>query len=76
MRKQKIVQHDRKRLIKTMAELDKKKESALKLAYEQVSKDFGSIFNTLLPGANAKLIPINTKNVLTGLEVSFLFIFE
>lgn len=41
----------------------------MKLAFEQVSKDFGSIFATLLPGANAKLAALQGKSILQGLEV-------
>lgn len=49
--------------------MDKQKENSLKLAYQQVSKDFGSIFGTLLPGANAKLLAPPGKTILQGLEV-------
>lgn len=34
----------------------------------QVNKDFGSIFSTLLPGANARLAPPEGCGVLDGLE--------
>ena len=34
----------------------------------QVNKDFGSIFSTLLPGANAMLAPPEGQTVLDGLE--------
>ncbi|XP_074031936.1 structural maintenance of chromosomes 2 [Leptinotarsa decemlineata] len=68
-KKEKIVEADRQKIIATIAEMDKQKENALKLAYEQVSKDFGSIFSTLLPGANAKLLPPPGKTILQGLEV-------
>lgn len=37
--------------------------------YFQVNKDFGSIFGSLLPGANAKLQPPANQSVLDGLEV-------
>lgn len=67
--KQKVVQIDRRKLVILMGELDEKKENALKLAFEQVSKDFGSIFATLLPGANAKLVPLQGKSILQGLEI-------
>lgn len=33
-----------------------------------MNKDFGSIFSTLLPGANAMLAPPEGQNVLDGLE--------
>ncbi|KAJ8926989.1 hypothetical protein NQ314_020550, partial [Rhamnusium bicolor] len=69
-KKQTIVENDKRKLLSTMAQLDQKKKNSLKLAYEQVSKDFGSIFTTLLPGANAKLVPPPGKTVLEGLERS------
>lgn len=52
-----------------MEELDQKKKQSIKLAYDQVSKDFGSIFNTLLPGANAKLAAPFGMTILEGVEV-------
>jgi chromosome segregation ATPase len=38
-------------------ELDEKKNQALKTTYAKVSRDFTSIFTTLLPNAKAKLEP-------------------
>jgi structural maintenance of chromosome 2 len=59
-------------------ELDEKKNEALKKAYVQVNKDFGSIFSTLLPGTDAKLAPVegdaeSGTSVLNGLEVKVAF---
>ncbi|KAL1506874.1 hypothetical protein ABEB36_006156 [Hypothenemus hampei] len=68
-KKQNIVKGDRAHLVKTMQELDTLKENALKLAIDQVSKDFGSIFSTVLPGANCKLVPQQGKSILGGLEI-------
>ncbi|CAH1162979.1 unnamed protein product [Phaedon cochleariae] len=68
-RKERIVESDKKKILETIETMDRQKEVTLKLAYEQVSKDFGSIFGTLLPGANAKLEPPAGKNILQGLEV-------
>jgi structural maintenance of chromosome 2 len=56
-----------------IAELDEKKNQALKLTWTQVTKDFGSIFSTLLPGVTAKLDPPTGKTVLDGLEVKIAF---
>ncbi|RVE55287.1 hypothetical protein evm_000185 [Chilo suppressalis] len=69
MRKKKIVEADRAKLVQVMAELDEKKKKTLVTACEQVNKDFGSIFSTLLPGAQAKLRPPPGLTVLDGLEV-------
>lgn len=64
-----MVENDKKKLIMVMEDLDRKKKESLKLAFDQVSKDFGSIFNTLLPGANAKLAAPFGSTILEGVEV-------
>ncbi|XP_053614104.1 structural maintenance of chromosomes protein 2 [Plodia interpunctella] len=69
MRKKKIVEADRAKLVQVMAELDEKKRRTLVAASEQVNRDFGSIFSTLLPGAQARLAPPPGCCVLDGLEV-------
>lgn len=69
MRKKQIVEADRAKLVQVMAELDEKKKKTLVTACEQVNRDFGSIFRTLLPGAQAKLTPPDGLTVLDGLEV-------
>ncbi len=55
-KKREIIQADRAKIMKTIQELDQRKKKALELAYEKVNRDFGDIFSTLLPGANAKLV--------------------
>ncbi|KPI95284.1 Structural maintenance of chromosomes protein 2 [Papilio xuthus] len=69
MRKKKIVEADRAKLVQVMAELDEKKKLTLIAACEQVNRDFGSIFSSLLPGAQARLTPPPGLTVLEGLEV-------
>jgi structural maintenance of chromosome 2 len=54
---------------RVIAELDEKKNEALRKTWAQVNKDFGSIFSTLLPGVTAKLDPPQGGTVLDGLEV-------
>merc|ERR1739838_552173 len=44
------------------------KNEAVSKAYVQVNTNFGSIFTTLLPGATAKLSPLEGCSVLEGLE--------
>ncbi|XP_028132616.1 structural maintenance of chromosomes protein 2 [Diabrotica virgifera virgifera] len=68
-KREKIVVQDKKKILETIQEMDTQKKNSLKLAYDQVSKDFGSIFSTLLPGANARLVPPPGKTILEGLEV-------
>ncbi|XP_041357437.1 structural maintenance of chromosomes protein 2-like [Gigantopelta aegis] len=73
MKKRKIVLQDKAKIASVIQELDEKKNEALKKAWEQVNKDFGSIFSTLLPGTHAKLSPPEGQTVLDGLEVKVAF---
>uniref|UniRef100_A0A8C6PEF5 Structural maintenance of chromosomes protein 2 n=1 Tax=Nothobranchius furzeri TaxID=105023 RepID=A0A8C6PEF5_NOTFU len=68
MKKKRIVENDKTKILQTIKELDQKKNEALNLAWQKVNKDFGSIFSTLLPGATAKLAPPQGCGVLDGLE--------
>ncbi|KAI1887716.1 hypothetical protein AGOR_G00193190 [Albula goreensis] len=68
MKKKRIVEIDKSKILKTIEELDQKKNEALNIAWQKVNKDFGSIFSTLLPGANARLAPPEGCGVLDGLE--------
>ncbi|KAJ0173864.1 hypothetical protein K1T71_011013 [Dendrolimus kikuchii] len=67
--KKRTVEADRAKLVQVMAELDEKKRRTLVQACHQVNRDFGSIFSTLLPGAQAQLKPPDGQTVLDGLEV-------
>ena len=64
-----IIENDKSKIEKVIAELDAKKNETLKKTWAKVNRDFGSIFSTLLPGANAKLEPEEGKTVLDGLCV-------
>ncbi|XP_015276906.1 PREDICTED: structural maintenance of chromosomes protein 2 [Gekko japonicus] len=68
MKKKRIVENDKSKIIETIAELDQKKNETLNIAWQKVNKDFGSIFSTLLPGANAMLSPPEGQTVLDGVE--------
>ena len=46
--------------------LDEEKKKALRLTWDKVNADFGSIFSTLLPGTNAKLEPPPGCDFLQG----------
>jgi hypothetical protein len=52
-------------------ELDEKKNQALKTTYAKVSRDFTSIFTTLLPNAKAKLEPPEVGSCLCA---TFLYV--
>ncbi|NXA24941.1 SMC2 protein, partial [Ibidorhyncha struthersii] len=69
MRKKRIVENDKTKILATIDELDQKKTKALHMAWKKVNEDFGSIFSTLLPGATAMLVASENKNVLDGLEI-------
>merc|ERR1712098_323618 len=64
---------DKKKITNVIKELDEKKKEALRTAWDQVNKDFGSIFSNLLPGTMAKLEPPQGQDVLDGLEVKVAF---
>ncbi|XP_035165873.1 structural maintenance of chromosomes protein 2 [Oxyura jamaicensis] len=68
MKKKRIVENDKKKILAAIEELDQKKNEALQIAWQKVNKDFGSIFSMLLPGAKAMLVVSKTGNVLDGLE--------
>lgn len=69
MKKRAQIEIDKKNIIEVIEDLSEKKKEALKGACMQVNEDFGSIFKTLLPGAKAKLVPLNPESVLLGLEI-------
>merc|ERR1719482_259359 len=55
--KKDIVVKDKEKIEAVIAELAQKKIEALQKTWAKVNADFGSIFATLLPGAQAKLEP-------------------
>eukprot|EP00043_Microstomoeca_roanoka_P019159 m.212439 g.212439 ORF g.212439 m.212439 type:complete len:1209 (+) comp16946_c2_seq29:185-3811(+) len=73
IKKKQIVEQDKSKIEQAIAELDQKKNEALRKAYTQVTERFGSIFSTLLPGTQAKLVPAEGGDVLSGLEVKVAF---
>ncbi|KAH7423215.1 hypothetical protein KP509_12G044400 [Ceratopteris richardii] len=71
--KKQIIENDKSKIHKVIHELDEKKKETLKITWQKVNKDFGSIFSTLLPGTTAKLVPPEGGNVMDGLEVRVAF---
>lgn len=61
-----MVTEDKKKLAAVIAGLDHKKHEALGEAIAQVNKEFGEIFRTLLPGSQAKLVPIESRGPARG----------
>ncbi|XP_041256126.1 structural maintenance of chromosomes protein 2 [Onychostruthus taczanowskii] len=68
MKKKRIVENDKIKILAVIKELDRKKKQALDIAWKKVNEDFGSIFSTLLPGARAMLAASKTSNVFVGME--------
>lgn len=64
---------DKAKIESVIEELDLKKIQSLQKTYDQVNKDFGSIFSMLLPGTTAKLEPVSDKSIMEGLEVKVAF---
>uniref|UniRef100_A0A8B9J099 Structural maintenance of chromosomes protein 2 n=1 Tax=Amazona collaria TaxID=241587 RepID=A0A8B9J099_9PSIT len=68
LKKKRIVENDKIKILSAIEELDRRKIKTLHQAWEKVNKDFSSIFSLLLPGAKAMLTPTKTQNILDGLE--------
>ncbi|KAM6304252.1 structural maintenance of chromosomes protein 2 [Podargus strigoides] len=68
MKKKRIVENDKSKILATIEELDEKKAAALNIACRKVTEDFSSIFSMLLPGAKATLAVCKAQNVLCGLK--------
>ncbi|KAL1296978.1 hypothetical protein AAFC00_004577 [Neodothiora populina] len=60
---------DKKKIEDTIESLDEYKKEKLFKTWEKVNKDFGEIFNLLLPGNTAKLDPPEGGDISQGLEV-------
>ncbi|OWK57274.1 Structural maintenance of chromosomes protein 2 [Lonchura striata] len=68
MKKKRIVENDKIKILAVIEELDQKKKQTLDIAWKKVNEDFNSIFSTLLPGARAMLAPSKSHNVIVGME--------
>lgn len=73
MNKRYIIENDKEKITSVIKELDQKKNEALETTWVKVTKDFGSIFSTLLPGTTAKLDPPENGTILDGLQVRVAF---
>jgi structural maintenance of chromosome 2 len=60
---------DKSKIEETIVKLDEYKKEALHKTWTTVNRDFGQIFNELLPGSFAKLDPPEGKTISDGLEV-------
>ena len=71
--KKEQLEKDKNTLNQNIDELDKKKKEALEKCWVEVNDNFGHIFSTLLPGAFAKVQPVNGKDLADGLELKVAF---
>ena len=65
--KRETIENDRVKIEKTIEGLDEKKKKAMDRTWRKVNGDFGSIFSTLLPGAEARLAPIGACGLAMGI---------
>jgi len=73
LEKRDIILNDKQKIEHVIRDLDQKKGETLRRTWLKVNKDFGSIFGTLLPNANAKLEPPAGMSELEGLQISVAF---
>lgn len=71
MDKKSMVEEDRSKILSVIEELDLKKDQVIREAWDKVNHDFNSILNSLLPSAEAKLMPVEGAEYLQGLKVSY-----
>lgn len=64
-----IVESDRKKIKGILKGLDAEKMEQLRQAWQEVDKNFGSIFSVLLPGAQATLVPSPGLQFYQGLNI-------
>lgn len=64
-----IVIKDKQKIEETIKKLDRYKHDKLEETWSKVNTYFGNIFTDLLPGAFAKLDPLEGKTVSEGLEI-------
>ncbi|CAM6092829.1 unnamed protein product [Calypogeia fissa] len=71
--RKRIIQNDKAKIQQVIKELDEKRKDQLRKTWMTVTKEFGSIFSTLLPGTMAKLQPPEGADFMDGLEVRVAF---
>eukprot|EP01064_Diplonema_japonicum_P009182 TRINITY_DN16652_c0_g1_i1.p1 TRINITY_DN16652_c0_g1~~TRINITY_DN16652_c0_g1_i1.p1 ORF type:complete len:1212 (+),score=368.15 TRINITY_DN16652_c0_g1_i1:60-3638(+) len=69
LEKREQVQRDKEHVLRTIEELDEQKKKTIGETFAKVSKDFSSIFSSLLPGARAQLKGETSNSTITGLTI-------
>lgn len=73
MKKKENTLKDKKKLMKYIENVENKKDDELRNAWEKINVTFGSIFATLLPNSNAKLVPVKNNSIRDGLKIKVSF---
>lgn len=72
-KKLKTVLKDKHKIGEILEELELKKRHHLKHASDRVNVEFGKIFSSILPGAQACLRQVNPDDITAGLEIRVAF---
>lgn len=64
---------DKNKINEIFEELDVKKRDHLQHASDRVNLEFGKIFSSVLPGANARLKQVDPDDITAGLEICVAF---
>lgn len=73
LRKLDLIVRDKHKIGEIIEELEVKKRQHLQRASDRVNEEFGKIFNSVLPGAQACLRQINPDDITAGLEIRVAF---
>jgi len=73
LEKKRLLEIDKKSLIVTIEKLERKRKKTLERCYINVNRFLGRIFSSLLPGANAKIEPIESHDISEGVEIFVAF---
>lgn len=68
-----IIVRDKNKISEIITELDQKKRLYLEQAAERVNIEFGKIFSSVLPGAQACLKQVNPNDIAGGLQICVAF---
>ncbi|VVC29941.1 Structural maintenance of chromosomes protein,SMCs flexible hinge,P-loop containing nucleoside [Cinara cedri] len=72
-KKMDTIVRDKNKIVEIIEELEVKKHQHLKRASDRVNIEFGKIFNSVLPGAQASLRQLNKNDITAGLEIRVAF---
>lgn len=65
----KTIEKDKAKIEETIVTLNEYKRETLIKTWEKVNRDFGQIFEDLLPNSFAKLVAVNENDITAGIEI-------